>query len=115
MPAVGYVRSMEMRHDIEADYNMDGSVRRRARAGGCNVTITIEIMNWEGGRPNVMLLLGGETVGVHVLPEVLMGNATAPKKTKRQRRERPAPSSPCLPLPAPRDPSRWDFLEVDDD
>jgi len=113
MPGVGYVSRIEMHHDTDVAHDAYG-VRRLVRGPrGCHVTIVVEIDGWEGGRPNVLLMLAEETVGVRVVPEVIVGGP--PPKKKRQRKERPAPSSPCLPLPAPRDPSRWDFLEVDDD
>lgn len=110
MPPMVYVRSMEMRRDVDTLIGVDGRVTRRT-SPGCNVTITIEIAGWEGGRPNVLFLpIAGDTIPIAVTRE-----AEAQPKRKRQRKEKPPLCSPCLPLPAPREPSRWDFLEVDND
>lgn len=110
MPAIAYVRSMEMRRDVDTRYAFEGT--RRRLSPECVLTFTVEIIGWEGGRPSVQLAMAGETIALQV--SRMTTELAAPAKKQRKRKERSAPSCPIFPLRAPRDPSRWDYLEIDE-
>lgn len=110
MTMLAYVRSIE-RH-CEADWR--GS-------SGQRTTVTLDILESDGADIRDLTIVArstnGETFMVHapVIGASSLRVYGKPARTKKARKPRakPAPSCPIFPLRAPRDASRWDFLEVD--
>ena len=109
---LAYVRSVE-RH-YEAGFG---------GAGQQTATVTLDILESDGADIRDLTIVArstkGETFMVHApvigASSLRVYGKPARAKKARKPRAKPAPSCPIFPLRAPRDASRWDFLEVDND
>jgi hypothetical protein len=94
-------------------YVRDMSMIREGHDTRC--TITIEVYGWEGPPPAVNLMVSESVVGVELSsrPRNISFSSTPQPARKKKAAEEEAPSSPCLPLRDPKEPTRWNLLEID--